>query len=125
MCGDSTNEEDFKKLMNDKIADMCWTDPPYGVSYKGTNNPNGREWDVLKNDNLRNDALYNFLLSIYKNVSKFTKKNTALYTCYASVNHIIFEKALIEAGYILIKDYFKIKHTHKSDNNGRKQKINK
>ena len=97
MCGDSTNPEDFKTLMQDKIADLCWTDPPYGVSYKGSNNPNGREWEVLKNDDLRTDELYKFLLGIYRNVANHTKKNAAMYTCYASVNHIIFENSLKEA----------------------------
>jgi len=101
MCGDSTNPEDFKTLMNDKIADLCWTDPPYGVSYKGTNNPNGREWDVLKNDELREDELYQFLLGIYNNVFKHSKKNAPIYSCYASVNHAFFEGALNEAGFTI------------------------
>jgi len=101
MCGDSTEREDFKTLMQDKIADLAWTDPPYEVSYKGTNNPDGREWDVLKNDDLREDELYQFLSAIYLNVEQFTKKNAAMYTCYASVNHIIFEKALKEAGWLI------------------------
>jgi len=101
LCGDSTNPEDFKKLMTDKTADLCWTDPPYEVSYKGTNNPNGREWDVLKNDDLREDELYQFLLGIYKNVQAFTKKNAPMYSCYASVDHIIFENSLKEAGFLI------------------------
>lgn len=98
MCGDSTEFDDVHELMNKKIADLCWTDPPYGVSYKGTNNPNGREWDVLKNDDLRDNELYDFLFKIFKNVAVHTKPNAAIYTCYASVNHIIFENALKEAG---------------------------
>ena len=101
MCGDSTKEEDFNLLMNKQIADLSWTDPPYGVSYKGTNNPNGREWDILKNDDLREDELYQFLLGIYKNVCKHTKKNAPMYTCYASTNHIIFENSLKEAGWLI------------------------
>jgi len=75
MCGDSTSEEDFKLLMDGKIGDMCWTDPPYGVSYKGTNNPNGKDWGVMDNDGLRDDELYKFLEGMYKNVSKHTNPN--------------------------------------------------
>lgn len=33
MCGDSTVESDVLKLMNGKRADMCFTDPPYILSY--------------------------------------------------------------------------------------------
>ncbi len=33
MCGDSTVEADFTKLMDGKQADMCMTDPPYILDY--------------------------------------------------------------------------------------------
>ncbi len=33
MCGDSTIESDFDKLMNGEQADMCMTDPPYILDY--------------------------------------------------------------------------------------------
>ena len=33
MCGDSTIEKDVLKLMGSKKADMCFTDPPYILSY--------------------------------------------------------------------------------------------
>jgi DNA modification methylase len=33
MCGDSTIEADFDKLMNGDKADMCLTDPPYILDY--------------------------------------------------------------------------------------------
>ncbi len=99
MCGDSTKEEDMKKLIGEEKADLCWTDPPYGVSYRGTNNPNGREWGVMMNDELREKELKIFLTKAFKNIYRATKDNTALYSCYAIVNHIIFEQALNEAGY--------------------------
>lgn len=33
MCGDSTEEEDWLKLMAGEKADMCFTDPPYILDY--------------------------------------------------------------------------------------------
>jgi DNA modification methylase len=38
MCGDSTSVDAVDKLMKGQKADMVFTDPPYGVDYKGINN---------------------------------------------------------------------------------------
>lgn len=35
MCGDATTRADIKTLTNGKIADMVFTDPPYGVAVSG------------------------------------------------------------------------------------------
>jgi len=37
MCGDSTNEQMVTQLMNKQLADMVFTDPPYGVDYSEKN----------------------------------------------------------------------------------------
>ncbi len=94
MCGDSTNPDDVDTLMNGALADLVFTDPPYGVSYKGTNNPNGREWQIIQNDNLRGDQLFLFLLEAFKNIKRYLRKNRAFYVWYATANHVNFETAL-------------------------------
>lgn len=39
MCGDATNEDDVKRLLNGQDFDMIFTDPPYGLGgYGGRNN---------------------------------------------------------------------------------------
>ena len=50
MCGDSTSIDAVNTLLENKMADMVHTDPPYGVSYQS----NGRKdkFDVLKNDDV-------------------------------------------------------------------------
>lgn len=97
MCGDSTNPDDVDKLMNGELADLVFTDPPYGVSYKGTNNPNGREWEIIKNDDLRGDNLFIFLLEAFKNIKRKLKQGGAFYIWYANSNTLQFENALLGA----------------------------
>lgn len=47
MCGDSTSIDAVDKLMNGTKADMVFTDPPYGVDYKGINNDDRSGLDGL------------------------------------------------------------------------------
>jgi DNA modification methylase len=52
MCGDSTNIEQFEKLVNDKRATLVFTDPPYGVSYQSNMRVKSKKFEILKNDNV-------------------------------------------------------------------------
>jgi DNA modification methylase len=47
MCGDSTSIDAVEKLMDGQKADMVFTDPPYGVDYKGINNDDRSGLDGL------------------------------------------------------------------------------
>lgn len=47
MCGDSTSVDAVEKLMDGQKADMVFTDPPYGVDYKGINNDDRSGLDGL------------------------------------------------------------------------------
>lgn len=56
LCGDSTLQADVDKLMNGRLAKICWTDPPWNVSYgegfRGGNNALGWKKRTILNDNL-------------------------------------------------------------------------
>lgn len=39
LCGDATNLEDYERVLAGERAELCLTDPPYGVSYVGGRNP--------------------------------------------------------------------------------------
>jgi DNA modification methylase len=46
MCGDSTSREAVSALMSGKLADMVFTDPPYGIAYQDTKG----KFDKIEND---------------------------------------------------------------------------
>jgi len=110
LCGDSTDEKQVSKLMGDQKADAVFTDPPYGVSYKGTNNPNGKPWTIITGDKLRGDKLYQMLAGAFEQIAKRTKDQAAVYICYASRNHTIFETAIQQAGMQARQQLIWVKH---------------
>ena len=62
LCGDATSEADVARLMQDKKADMIFTDPPYGVDYVSRVDVERRkDWGNIKNDELKGEQLQNFL----------------------------------------------------------------
>lgn len=73
MCGDSTSSADMGVLFAGELADMVFTDPPYGVSI-GTKNKEinaadpgrgGRITEDIENDTLSPEALYELLVSAF------------------------------------------------------------
>jgi site-specific DNA-methyltransferase (adenine-specific) len=100
ICADATDPMTYTKLIPPKTEMQCvYTDPPYGVSYSGTNNENGREWDVIAGDQLRGDDLFNLLSKAFKEINPYLSKDSALYVFHASATQMIFERALNYAGF--------------------------
>lgn len=111
ICGDSTKEETYLSLLPRGVNIQCvFTDPPYGVSYSGTNNPNGRDWNIIKGDDLRGNSLYDLLKDSFMQVNQYLIQNGAVYVFHASSNQIIFEKALNDAGFQIKQQLIWNKH---------------
>lgn len=83
MCGNSTSEDDVNRLMGEEKAQMCFTDPPYNIDYKGgmsTHKQNKR--DGIMNDKMSDNHFYEFLSDISKRIVENVKGG--VYICMSS-----------------------------------------
>lgn len=94
VCGDSTKVDTFTALMEGKLANLVVTDPPYNVNYEGSAGK-------IKNDNMNNEAFYNFLLAAFKNTQAAMAKDASIYVFHADTEGLSFRKAFSEAGFYL------------------------
>ncbi|KUO64743.1 MAG: cytosine methyltransferase [Gracilibacter sp. BRH_c7a] len=94
VCGDSTKADTFILLMDGKLANLVVTDPPYNVNYEGSAGK-------IKNDNMGNEAFYNFLLEAFKNTEVAMAKDASIYVFHADTEGLNFRKAFSEAGFYL------------------------
>ena len=94
ICGDSTKAETFEKLMDGKKANLVVTDPPYGVSYDGSQG-------TIKNDNLQDEEFYKFLLDAFTNMESHMANDASIYVFHADTKGHIFRKAFQDAGFYL------------------------
>ena len=97
MCGDSTNAEDVKKLMNNQLADLIVTDPPYNVNYEGKTDNNLK----IMNDNMENNQFYSFLESAFINLYESIKDGGSIYVFHADTEGLNFRKAMMSSGFKL------------------------
>lgn len=94
-CGDATNPDDVDKLMEDKRANLILTDPPYNVSFTSSSGLK------IKNDSLKNEDFYQFLLKAFKNMVAHAESGAAAYVFHADTEGLNFRTAFIDAGFHL------------------------
>lgn len=82
MCGDSTSIDAVEKLMNGEKADMVFTDPPYGVNYKGGHNQKKRSG--IENDDLSGQELTDLFADSLSCAGIVTHEHSAFYIWYAN-----------------------------------------
>lgn len=65
VCGDATDPDVYDRLLDGIVAEMVWTDPPYGINYSTKNDGHPtwktRDYDGIANDDLEGEDLYNLI----------------------------------------------------------------
>lgn len=93
MCGDSTDEDDVKKLMNGNLAHLLLTDPPYNVNVQ---NSQGMK---IENDNMPESDFLQFLQNTFAVAAKVLEPNAAFYIWHGDNGRMQFQKALEDNGF--------------------------
>ena len=94
ICGDSTGEEVYTKLMDGQQANLVLTDPPYNVDVEETAGK-------IMNDNMGDTEFYNFLLSAYRCMHANLADDGSIYVWHADTEGLNFRKAFKDAGFYL------------------------
>ena len=95
VCGDATNADDVKTLMDGKRANLILTDPPYGVSFKS------KSGLTIQNDSMKDDEFYQFLYKAFVNMADNLEPGGSAYVFHADTEGLKFRKAFIDAGFHL------------------------
>ena len=94
ICGDSTGEEIYTRLMDGQLANLVLTDPPYNVDVEETAGK-------IMNDNMSDQEFYNFLLSAYRCMHANLADDGSIYVWHADTEGINFRTAFKDAGFYL------------------------
>lgn len=94
ICGDSTGEEIYTRLMDGQQANLVLTDPPYNVDVEETAGK-------IMNDNMEDTEFYNFLLSAYRCMHANLADDGSIYVWHADTEGINFRTAFKAAGFYL------------------------
>lgn len=94
MCGDSTKEDDVRKLTGGGTADLCVTDPPYNVAYQGKT----KDAMTIENDAMDSGSFLEFLSAAFSNIELALKPGGVFYIWYAGKSATEFIAALRRNG---------------------------
>ena len=94
ICGDATDPETYKRLLEGELADVCWTDPPYNVNYQS-------KAGSIQNDNLEDGAFLDLLKDSFGCIHENLKPGGSIYVAHADTEGLNFRTAFEDAGFKL------------------------
>lgn len=97
ICGSCKDRDTWERLLEGQRPALAFTDPPYGVAYKSKSKGSKMAKKEIENDQLKRQALQDFLTPGFQLAHEFTAPHAALYCFFATREHIAFEQALHKA----------------------------
>lgn len=92
VCGDATSAKDVAKLMDENVADLIWTDPPYNVNIIGGAGK-------IQNDDMGDADFKKFLAGFYKNLFDNVKCGGVIYVAHGDSERVNFTSQFVAAGF--------------------------
>lgn len=106
ICGDATDADTVKKLMDGRKANLVLTDPPYNIGFESASGLK------IKNDSMKAEQFFDFLLSSFCNLADNLESGGSVYIFHADTEGENFRRAFREANFhlsgtcIWVKDSF-------------------
>lgn len=97
LCGDSTKTENISKVLQGRLADCVFTDPPYNVAYEGGT----KDKMTIQNDNMDEYQFSEFLYNFYDAAYQNTKEGGPIYVCHADSSGNAFRNNMLKSGWLL------------------------
>jgi DNA modification methylase len=105
VCGDSTDQATYDKLLNGTPADFCWTDPPYNVNIKGR----GKDMqDTIANDDMSSADWSTFVTAWMQRLHQNVKG--AVYVCMSAKEWPTVQSAFVANGFHWSDTIIWVKH---------------
>jgi DNA modification methylase len=107
ICGDSTKDETYSKLLDGAKADCIFTDPPYNVAYQGGT----KDKLTIANDDMDDAKFRKFIGDSFKAMNKTIKAGGAIYVCHPDTGGVLFRQEFENANFMLKQVLVWVKQT--------------
>jgi DNA modification methylase len=105
LCGDATEPADYHELMAGDVAELFWTDPPYGVEYVG------KTKDALRIENDGSAGLAALLHDSFRAAVQHLRPGAPCYVAHADTERATFEREFRGAGFLFRQNLVWVKNT--------------